>query len=132
MKKIKTVTFCIGILMLLSGVLLSISAGGVSKFPFCMMGMGSGIVGVGVFYMLYYKNAERVKEYEVNEKDERNIRLREKAGYTTWFITQFVLCVMVLTFLILDYGTPLWIALGALFIHNAGFIVSVAVHDKNM
>lgn len=133
MNKLKAMVFYTGIAILVCGVALTIVLNDAER-PMkialsAMIGCGSGITGLGALLMV---NPKMAKVYEINEKDERNIRLREKSGYTTWYITQFVLCVMVFVFLLLDYKVPCWIALGALLIHNGSFLVSLAIHSKKI
>ncbi|MDR0293155.1 MAG: hypothetical protein LBH95_03270 [Oscillospiraceae bacterium] len=136
MNKVKALVFYVGIAALTAGLLLVFlfrsSEGIMVKVPYVMVGCGSGIASVGLVYMSRYKNPQKAKEYEINEKDERNVRLREKAGYATWYVTQIVLMATVFTFLILDYVVPCWIAIGGLFIHNVSFFAAIAAYDKKM
>ena len=136
MNKLKSFIFYMGIALLLCGVVLAIvfngSDGVMRILPFVMVGFGSGIIVVGVSFMIRHKNPKLAKEYEINEKDERNIRLREKSGYSAWFITQFTLFAMVISFLLMDYKVPLWFALGALLIHNGSLLMGIFVHSKKI
>ena len=136
MNKLKSFIFYAGVALFVIGLLLAIifndAEGSMRILPFVMIGLGSGIIGVGVSFIIRHKNPKLAKEYEINEKDERNIRIREKAGYTTWHITQLILFVMVFAFLLMDYKLPCWIAMGGLIIHNGSLLVGIAVHSKKI
>ena len=83
MNKLKVFAFYVGIAVFIGGVLLAIlwsDAEGVTRIlPFVMVGCGTGAIGGGVSYAiikpLERKHPELAKTREINEKDERNIRL---------------------------------------------------------
>ena len=141
MRTIKNLLLCAGIFLLLIGItsaiLLESTNEILNPLSFVMISMGTGCIGAGLSFMgfskyLYPKDPQLIKEIEIEEKDERNIRLREKAGYSSWIITQFVLTTVMLTFVILGYTVPSWFVVAALFIHNFSFVISLGVQSKKM
>lgn len=140
-KSPKSYVFYLGILVFAVGILLGFilhdADGGVlERLPFVLTGFGAGIIGVGVAGMIQKKRTEKdpqkAKQYEINEKDERNIRIREKACCAAWYITLFVLAAVSMTLFIMDYTVPFAMVLAAFFIHILGMFVFIYVYNKNM
>lgn len=137
-KRPKVYIFYMGIAIFAVGMLLKFLLPEASRamltLPAVLTGFGAGIVGVGVANILRIKrienNPEKAREYEIAEKDERNIRVRERAGYAAWHVTLFILGILMLTFVFLDDYVACWFVLGALFIHIAGLFVSITIYNK--
>ncbi len=136
----KSYVFYMGILIFAVGLILNFlipeSSGALRSVPFLLTGFGAGIIGVGVVNLIRKKmldnNPEKAKQYEIEEKDERNIRLREKAGYATWYTSLFMLAILSLTFIVLDYKIPCFIALGALMIHIVSLFVYIHIYNRKI
>lgn len=130
----------IGFLLLVAGLLLKFftptDEGMVFGLTFIMVGLGAGLVGaVGakVFMeRILHRDPVLAKQYEINEKDERNIRLREKAGYASWYSTLLMLSLVALIFLLLDYMVATFILIGVLLVHLLSFFVYVYVYNKKI
>jgi len=139
-KKPKSYIFYMGIGIFAVGLLLKLvfadAEGALLTIPFVLTGFGAGIIGVGVVNLYRLKllknNPEKAKQYEVAEKDERNIRLREKSGYATWYVTMFILAILSMTLLVLNDNLACWLTLGALTIHIASFFVYIAIYNKKL
>jgi len=138
--KIRLYTFNAGIISLAVGIALRFiipETGGVLEYlPHILSGFGAGIMGVGVVFIirkrLIEKNPEKAKEYEINEKDERNIQINEKAGYATWYVTLFALAAMSLAFLIMENMIASLLSLGVLLVHKISLMICVRVFKKIM
>lgn len=136
----KSYIFYMGIIVFVAGLLLKIlipaSDGALHTLPFVLSGFGSGIIGVGVANILRKRtidnNPQKAKQYEINEKDERNIRIREKAGCATWYTTLLMLSVISLTLVVLDYKVAGFISIGALFIHIISLYVYINIYNKKL
>ncbi len=132
--------FFIGLILLVGGLLLKFfiptPEGMIFGFTFIMIGLGAGLIGACVAKILMermlYKDPILAKQYEINEKDERNIRLREKAGYASWYSTILMLAVIALIFLLLDYLVATFILIGVLLVHLLSFFVYVYVYNKKI
>ena len=139
-KQPKSYIFYMGIIIFVVGLLLKnlipASDGALHTLPFVLTGFGSGIVGVGVVSILRKRTIEndpqKAKQYEINENDERNIQIREKAGYATWYTTLFMLAAISMTFVVLDYKVAGFISLGALFIHIISLYVYINIYNKKI
>lgn len=139
-KQPKTYMFYIGIIIFVIGLLLKFlipeSEGAMQSAPFVLTGFGAGIIGVGAAGIfrkkVFDKNPEKAKKYEIAEKDERNIRLREKAGIASWYSTLFVLAILSLVLLILDYALPCFLIIAAMFIHIISLFVYIIIYNKKI
>lgn len=139
-KNIKSFVFYLGILVFAVGILLYFifpeADGAMEELPFVLTGFGAGIIGVGVAGMLMQKknskDPKKAKQYEINENDERNISIREKACSATWYITLFVLAAVALTLFVMDYTVPFVMVLAAFFLHIISMFVFIVVYNKNM
>ena len=129
-----------GIIIFAAGLLLKFifpeESGAMQSLPFVLSGFGAGIIGVGVAG-IFRKRAiendpEKARQYEIAEKDERNIRIREKAGYATWYTTLFLLAIISLTLVVLNYTAAGFVALGALLIHGISFFVYTYLYSKKI
>lgn len=136
----KSYIFYMGILVFAVGLLLKhlfpASDGALQALPYALTGFGAGIIGVGVVFIFRNRmignDPQKAKQYEINENDERNIRIREKAGYATWYTTLFLLSAITLTFVVLDYKVASFISLGALLIHSISLYVSIYIYNKKI
>jgi uncharacterized membrane protein len=130
----------IGLILLVVGLLLKFfiptAEGMIFGLTFILIGLGAGLIGAVVAKILMermlYKDPVLAKQYEINEKDERNIRLREKAGYASWYSTMLMLAVITLIFLLLDYMVATFVLIGVLLIHLLSFFVYVNIYDKKI
>ena len=97
-------------------------------------GFAIAIMLVGVVFLVINRySSEGAKRYEIEENDERNIRIKEKAGYLAWYATFGVTAVMCFIFIfILDSLTSAWIAAGAAVLHRIIFEIFKAVYKKKM
>ena len=103
--------------------------------PIILLGSGTALSAIGSLGFVrsrLAKNPTKLKQYDIEVKDERNIRLYEKSGYIAWQITNYVLLVLLIAFVILDYGLARWLLLGALIIHSASFVISIIIQNKKI
>jgi uncharacterized membrane protein len=139
-KQPKSYIFYLGIALFALGLLLTAllaeREGALAVLPHVLVGFGAGITGVGVVNLfrlkLIMKDPEKARQLEIEEKDERNIRLREKAGYATWYLTLFTLAALSLTLLILDYKTACLLAFGVLLTHAAALFIWIYVYNERL
>ena len=139
-KQPKAYIFYMGIIIFAAGLLLKFifpeAAGVMQSLPFVMSGFGAGLIGVGISVIFRKKmienDPEKVRQYEIAEKDERNIRIREKAGYATWYTTLFLLVIISLTLVVLNYTAAGFVALGALLIHAVSFFLYTYLYSKKI
>ena len=138
--KLRPYVFNAGILLFCAGIALRYifpEAGGVlESLPHILSGFGAGIMGVGVIFLFRKRrieaDPEKAKQFEIDENDERNIRLKEKAGYAAWHITLFALAALSLTFLILDDRAACLLSLGVLLIHKISLVIFTYAYNKKM
>lgn len=139
-KQQKSYIFYMGILIFVIAILLIIlmpnAEGPLGVLPYVLCGFGLGIIGVGVVCTIRMRkikqDPKKARQYEIAEKDERNIRLREKAGYASWIITLFVMAILSMVFIIFDYKIACLLAIIALFIHVISLFVFIAIYDKKI
>jgi uncharacterized protein YacL len=78
------------------------------------------------------KNPEKLKQLEIDGKDERNIRVGEKAASISWIITYVMLAFITLILFLFTFGLARWLFLSVLIIHFASFIILRKIYDKEM
>ena len=99
-------------------------------------GLGAGLMFAGAIYKVIFRNdsnsPEAVKQREIDEKDERNIRIREKAGYASWHATLLIFVAMALVFVFMGYPLGYWMSAGAVVLHKAILLIFTSAYNKRM
>lgn len=139
-KKPKSYIFFLGIALFALGLLLRVllaeEEGAALSLPYVLLGVGTGITGVGAVNLyklrLLRENPEKARQLEIEEMDERNIRLREKAGYASWYVTLFALAALSLTLVVLNYKTACLLSICVLLVHTASLFIGIYVYNKEL
>jgi uncharacterized membrane protein len=98
-----------------------------------MLGFGVGLVAVGVVSMFVsWKNPQYAKQQEIDMKDERNIQIRDKAGYGAFVITMFSLAALVMATLALEQIIASVLVICVLVIHGLVFLGARFYLNKNL
>jgi uncharacterized membrane protein len=99
-------------------------------------GLGAGLIFVGAVYKVIFRNndnsPEAVRQREIDEKDERNIRIKEKAGYASWHATLLIFVAMALVFIFMDYPLGYWLSAGAVVLHKITLLIFTSIYNKKM
>jgi len=99
-------------------------------------GIGAGLMFLGAAYKVIFRNSdnspEAVKQREIDENDERNIRIKEKAGYASWYATLLIFVAMALVFIFMDYPLGYWLSAGAVVLHKVILLIFMWVYGKKM
>lgn len=96
-------------------------------------GFGSAFVAAGsIGLILMRKKPEDVRQQKIDENDERNIRIREKSAYGTYFITIFSLMAVGMVFVLLDYIIPAYIIIGVMAINVFSYFVFIYHNNKKL
>lgn len=100
-------------------------------------GLGVGLMFAGAIYKILFRNnknnsPEAIRQLEIDEKDERNIRIREKAGYASWHATLIILVVMALVFVFISNPAGYWLTAGALVLHKIILMIFTSTYNKKM
>ena len=115
---------------LMAGGIVAIGVGRSEIVFTFILGLGIGLVTVGaVSIFTKWKNPNRAKQQEIDMKDERNIRIRDKAGYGTFVITMLLLVAMVITMLSLEQIITFILAIGVLVIHILSYFIVQSYYD---
>ena len=129
----KVIGFVIGVVLLFIGLFLFINPEQKTLRGTCL-GVGCGLIGGNIAGIITdsmkKRNPATYKEYEIAEKNERNIALREKAGYITWYMTLLAICILSFVLLFLDYKIPCFLTLGLMGIHIIGYFSALLILDK--
>ncbi|MCL2752871.1 MAG: DUF2178 domain-containing protein [Defluviitaleaceae bacterium] len=99
-------------------------------------GMGAGLMFVGVIFTIIFRNSnnspEAIKSRTIEKNDERNIRIREKAGYASWHITLILLVIMALVFVFTNNPLGYWLSAGAAVLHKLFLLGFMSLYNKKM
>jgi len=99
-------------------------------------GMGAGLMLLGVIFAIIFRNSdnspEAIKLKEIEENDERNIRIKEKAGYASWHTTLILLVIMALVFVFTDNPLGYWLSASAAVLHKLLLLGFTAMYNKKM
>ena len=127
------------IFMLPLGILVGIFIGRMSGpnhlAIMAAVGFLSALSGIAYLFWMYWvekNNPEKFKQLAIEEKDERNIKIREKAGYTTWAITACCLSIATLYLVITGSSLVRWLMISVLTIHIFGFLISGYIYSKKL
>lgn len=122
----------LGMVLMLSGILVEYLVGE-SRYLGFASGFGAAIIGVGVMNLfLITRKPEVIKQQEINEKDERLVKIREKSAYTTFFITLFGMAAVEMIFLFMDYMIPCFIIIGLMAVHVISLFVFIYHYNKKL
>ncbi|MCL2810759.1 MAG: hypothetical protein FWD25_02595 [Clostridia bacterium] len=107
---------------------------GVPESACCFIaGLGCAWVGLGAVGAIVQRlNPQYAKKLEIQQKDERNMVIREKAGYIAFLVTLFALAMLAFVFLLLGSDLACALALVAMAVHVGSFFVAMLVYDKQL
>ena len=145
-KQSKPYIFFIGAFTLVAGAIMraffvesdfDTVAGNLWHIPVVLIGFGSSLTAVGIVYFIVTRwirkrNPGKAKQIEIKVKDERNVRLLEKSGYTTWYITMFTLALLSLSLVVLQLFTAFWLSIGAFTVHVTAFFLCGFIYDRKI
>lgn len=94
--------------------------------------LGAGTVKLFIPLLMHPMSPEQREEVERGERDERNIAIREKAAYDSWYWTLILLWVPFVVALM--EGSTLWMVLstGAVVLHSLFYLVNLARWARRM
>ena len=98
-----------------------------------VLGIGCGFILVGTVSMfIKTRNPRYAKQQAIEQSDERNVQIRGRAGYSTFFLTTFLLAALEIALLILEYYTASLLAAFVLLAHAAGYFIAAYYHSKKL
>ena len=122
----------VGLLLLAASFLLKSIDAGTAAAGFTA-GIGSAWIGLGVLGLIIKRlRPEYVKKLETEQKDERNMQIREKSGYVSFLATLFSMVVLEIIFLLTDNDIACILVIGAMAVHIASFIIALFYYDKKL
>lgn len=97
-------------------------------------GFGGALVVASIVNLLRYKfsSAERLKEEEINAKDERNLLILKTSFSYTYGVSTVLLGVMAFVFVGLGYPVPSFIVVGAIWVQVIAFFLIHTYLNKKM
>jgi len=134
--------FALGPVALFAGIIIRAIYSGTENFTekvyylsLSLLGFGISLSLVGIIFFIVTmwmkkKNPQKAKQIEVEAKDERNVKLLEKSGYITWYVTMLTLVALNLTFVALGLVTAMWLSLGVFIIHVSAFFICGYIYSK--
>jgi len=139
-KRYSHIFLAIGIIVWIAGLVLKIryddTVGTLHSVANALWCAGSAIIGASSVGVIRFHRAKRnpaiLKQIEISEKDERNIRVREKAGYITWYVMLFTLAIIMEALYIRQDEHACLIVAGALVVCLVSYCVCLVVLKKRM
>ncbi len=97
-------------------------------------GLGSAFAAIAIYRLLHKKFAskEKLKQEEIDLKDERNIQILKAAYTIANTAASFLFAVLAFIFVWLDYRVPAFITIGALWLQEIVFFLSYSYFSKKM
>ncbi|MEG2039323.1 MAG: hypothetical protein RRZ73_06320 [Oscillospiraceae bacterium] len=134
-KKILIIGLVVGIVTFILSLTLDLVAPNIQQNKWLFVGIGAGMTGATtsklLSFYIYKNNPKLSKQAKINENDERYIIMRKTAAYYMWYVTLFMLFIMVLIFGVLQLNIAIWITLAVMLIHCfLYFIILNAVNKK--
>lgn len=103
-----------------------------------LMGMFSGLgvafSAVGVIKLIHYRRTpeEKLKQEEINRKDERNVEILRISGTVSNGASSILFAVIAFVFVFLNYKIPAIICIAALYVQILVFLISYGYYNKKM
>ena len=125
---------CGACLVLAAVVLVEQIAKGMSGILFGTGGalMGLGVAGIAMDVVWRRMSEEERREVERGEKDERNVAIREKAAYSSWYWTLYLLWGAFFVTLFLGSGFPTALVSVLIVLHCVFLMVNMNRWTKRM
>lgn len=94
--------------------------------------MGLGVAGIAMDVVWRRMSEEERREVERGEKDERNVAIREKAAYSSWYWTLYLLWGAFFVTLFLGSGFPTALVSVLIVLHCVFLMVNMGRWTKRM
>lgn len=94
--------------------------------------MGLGVAGIAMDMIWRRMSEAERREVERGEKDERNVAIREKAAYSSWYWTLYLLWGAFFVTLVLGSGFPTALVSVLIVLHCAFLMVNMNRWGKRM
>jgi len=94
--------------------------------------MGLGVAGIAMDVVWRRMSEEERREVERGEKDERNVAIREKAAYSSWYWTLYLLWGAFFVTLFLGSGFPTALVSVLIVLHCVFLMVNMGRWAKRM
>lgn len=116
------------------GVLLDVArASNHVMFLGMLVGVGAVFIGGGIFTLFRARFApEKLREDEINRRDERNIQVTRASYAVSNTAAALLFGIMAFVLVLLDYITPALIAVGALCVQALVSAIAYHVFNKRM
>ena len=101
-----------------------------------LMGIGAGLVGFGFSQWRMWrgeeKDPQKMRQSQVEANDERNVAIREKAAYTSWYWTTYLLWILFFVTLITSGGMYVAFVSAAIVLHCVFLMINMRRWGKKL
>ena len=128
----------VGSITLIFGILGNIritgNAGNLNRLMGMFSGLGCAFIGIGSVKLIHNRRTSvaKLKQEEIELKDERNIQILRIAYSVANTIATVLFALMAFLFTFLNYIIPAFISIGALYIQLLGFFISYKYFKRKM
>ena len=128
----------VGVISFIFGIIGNIGvpddADNISMLMGMFTGLGTAFIVIGVFKLIHYKRTSdaKLKQEEIEFKDERNIQILSNASSVANTTASGLFAIMAFVFVFLDYKTPAFICIGALYVQLLVFFISYKYYKSKI
>ncbi|MGH4118226.1 hypothetical protein [Clostridium sp.] len=128
----------VGIITFIFGIVCTIritdATDNINMLMGMITGLGIAFTVIGIVKLIHYKRASdvKLKQEEIELKDERNIQILRVAGSVANVTASASFAIMAFVFVFFDYKIPAFICLGALYVQVLVFFISYKYYSSKM
>ena len=127
-----TLIICVGLVLIGSGSVMQ-NLGIESHIMGFTAGAGCALVGLGAIgLIILHFHPKSVEQQKIDNKDERNIKIREKSAYGAYAITSIAMGVAILVFVALNNMEACFIITMVLAVHTLSYLILMFVNNKKL
>lgn len=98
-----------------------------------LIGAGAAWIGLGILGMVIHKiKPAHAKQQEIAKKDERNMQIREKSGYISYWINMFALFILEVVFLLTNNEFACILTISVMFIQAVSFFAALHYYQNKL
>lgn len=133
-----TILVVVGVITFIFGIVCTIGvpedASNLNMLSGMFTGIGASFAAIGIVKLIHYKrtSAVKLKQEEIELKDERNIQILRIAYSVSSSVASVLFVIMAFVFVLFNYKTPALICVGALYVQVIAFFIAYKYFSRKM